>query len=244
MERIFKIAPSRLLVLGFVAVILFGSLALYAPVSNVGGISFIDAVFTSTSATCVTGLIVKNTPVDFTPLGKIIILFLIQIGGLGYMAIGTFIALLVGRKVGLTSQILLRDSLNLDSLEGIMRFLKGIVIFVISIEFLGAVALTARFLDDYGLRQAVSKGVFHSVSAFNNAGFSLFPDSLVKYRSDITINLIIIALVVTGGIGFMVVSDIYSRLKGLNIRVMTPYQDSPFDNRLPHNIRGSVYLFI
>jgi len=197
-----------MLVLGFVLTILAGSGLLLLPFATTRGISMIDALFTSTSAVCVTGLIVKNTPADFTLFGKIIILLLIQIGGLGYMSMATFLALLAGRKIGLTQRILIKESLNIATHEGIVRLMKGMLFFVVLSESAGVVLLYMKFRYQYGLGEPLLQSIFHSISAFNNAGFSLFENSLVGFRADPFINITIMSLIVLGGIGFTVMYDL------------------------------------
>ena len=179
------------------------------PISHTNGCSFIDALFTSTSAVCVTGLIVKDTPNDFTLFGQIVIMLLIQIGGLGYMTSATIIFLILGKKIGITERLTIKEGLNIESLEGIVRFTKGVLLFTLIFELAGTLLLTARFWMDHPFKDAFLYGLFHSVSAFNNAGFSLFSDSLIRYRGDIIVNLTITTLIITGGIGFIVVRDIY-----------------------------------
>ena len=221
MNSILKIAPARILLIGFLIVVFVGAVLLFMPFSNTKGVTFVDALYTATSSTCVTGLIVNDTPVDYNFVGQLIILLLIQIGGLGYMSLATFLAILVGRRIGLSGQILLKESLNLDSLEGLFRFIKGVVLFVFITEAVGAIILTIRFCSDFSFWEALFKGVFHSVSAFNNAGFSLFSDNLIRYRGDITVNIVIMSLIVLGGLGFIVVADVYWRARGLRIRLMS-----------------------
>jgi len=204
-----KLSPPQILVLGFLSVILIGAILLMLPISHTKGCSFIDALFTSTSAVCVTGLIVKDTPNDFTLFGQIVIMLLIQIGGLGYMTSATIIFLILGRKIGITERLTIKEGLNVESLEGIVRFTKGVLLFTLIFELAGTLLLTARFWIDNPFKDAFLYGLFHSVSAFNNAGFSLFSDSLIRYRGDIIVNLTITTLIITGGIGFIVVRDIF-----------------------------------
>jgi len=204
-----KLSPPQILVLGFLSVILIGAIVLMLPISHTKGCSFIDALFTSTSAVCVTGLIVKDTPNDFTLFGQIVIMLLIQIGGLGYMTSATIIFLILGKKIGITERLTIKEGLNIESLEGIVRFTKGVLLFTLIFELSGALLLTARFWMDHPFKDAFLYGLFHSVSAFNNAGFSLFSDNLIRYRGDIIVNFTITTLIITGGIGFIVVRDIY-----------------------------------
>jgi len=183
------------------------------PISSTKGCPLIDAVFTSTSAVCVTGLIVRDTPNDFTLFGHLVILMLIQIGGLGYMTSATLFFLIAGRKIGITQRYAIREGLNVGTVEGIIRFAKGVLLFTIVFECSGTVILTGLFLREYPLGKAFLYGLFHAVSAFNNAGFSLFSNSLMHYRGDIAINMTITTLIIAGGIGFIVITDIYKFFK-------------------------------
>ena len=204
-----KLSPPQILVLGFLSLIIVGALLLALPISSTHGCSFTDALFTSTSAVCVTGLIVKDIPKDFTVFGQIVIMLLIQIGGLGYMTSATIISLIIGKKIGIAERLTIKEGLNIETLEGIVRFTKGILIFTLILELTGALILTVRFLNDFDLTDAFFYGLFHAVSAFNNAGFSLFSDNLIHYRGDITVNLMITTLIIFGGLGFVVVRDLY-----------------------------------
>ncbi len=215
-----RLSPAQLLVSGFLGLIALGTVLLILPYSTTHGISLIDALFTATSSVCVTGLIVKNTSADFTLFGKIVILFLIQIGGLGYMSMATMLALVAGRRIGLFERVMIKESLNISSLEGIIRFMKRMLIFVFSVELLGALILISVFMKEFPSKDAILMGVFHSISAFNNAGFSLFPDSFVHYRSDITLNLTVVTLIVLGGIGFIVINDLYEKIRDRDRRLM------------------------
>lgn len=182
---------------------------------------FIDAVFTSTSAVCVTGLIVKDTPVDFTPLGQLVILLLIQIGGLGYMTAVTFMAVMRRQKIGHRDRLLLQESLNYPGMSGLVRFLKIVFSTIFIIEFVGMAVLTLRFWADMPLDQAAWFGVFHAVSAFNNAGFSLFSDNMMGFRGDWVINITIPLLIIMGGLGYMVLLEIYNYRHGQLVRIST-----------------------
>lgn len=202
------ITSSRVLVASYAVVILLGAALMMMPISTTGGITFTDALFTSTSAVCVTGLIVKDTPVDFTGTGQFIILVLIQIGGLGYMSFSTIFALLIGKRIGISERILLKESLNIGSIEGIIGLFKKIIIFVVIAEAVGAFVLWVSFLRCFNPGEALVYGIFHSISAFNNAGFSLFRDNLMKFVADPGVNIAIMALIVVGGIGFIVVLEV------------------------------------
>lgn len=205
-----RLNPSQVLILGFFSFILAGALLLMLPFSTTSGISFVDAVFTSTSAVCVTGLIVKDTPNDFTLIGQIIIMLLIQLGGLGYMTSATIISLMIGKRIGLGERLIMKDALNVLDLEGIVKFTKAVLLTTLIFEATGALLLFIRFSSDFPLITALYYGIFHAVSAFNNAGFSLFSDNLMRYRGDIIVNIVITFLIVIGGIGFIVISDFYN----------------------------------
>jgi len=214
-----NLSPAHILVLGFLSFILAGMAILKLPLSTTKGISLIDALFTSTSAVCVTGLIVMDTPNDFTLFGQIIILLLIQLGGFGYMTSATILFLMIGKRIGLGERFVMKEALNVISLEGIVRFVQIVLFVSLLVESIGAAILAIRFMSDYTLKRALYYGIFHSVSAFNNAGFSLFSDNLIRYQGDAVVNLVITTLIITGGIGFIVISEIYHFLSKKVLRV-------------------------
>jgi len=179
------------------------------PFSHHGELRFIDAFFTSTSAVCVTGLIVKDTPIDFTSTGQLIIMLLIQIGGLGYMTAVTFLAVMRHKKIGHRDRLILQESLNHPGMDGIIRFLKIVFSSIFIIEVLGIIILTLRFWMDMPIEKALWYGVFHSISAFNNAGFSLFSDNMMGYQGDLIINISIPILIILGGLGYLVLIELY-----------------------------------
>ncbi len=191
------------------------------PFAHHGTLAFMDALFTSTSAVCVTGLIVKDTPVDFTPFGQLIIMVLIQIGGLGYMTAVTFLAVMRRQKIGHRDRMILQESLNHPGVNGLVRFLKIVFTFILVIEILGMLILTLRFWADMPLFKAAWFGMFHAISAFNNAGFSLFSDNLMGYRGDLVINLTIPMLIILGGLGYLVLTELYHYQKKEIFRLST-----------------------
>lgn len=206
--------PARVLVLGFAGVILLGAILLTFPQATVDGVGlpFLNALFTSTSAVCVTGLVVVDTGTTLTLFGQIVVISLIQIGGLGFMTFATFFAILLGRRVTFKERLLLQEALNQDSIAGVVRLSKYILVATFSIEFIGALILAIRWSFDMHWKRAVYFGIFHSVSAFNNAGFDLFGNfsSLTKYVGDPVVNFTIMGLIILGGLGFVVISDLYS----------------------------------
>ncbi|MCR8979608.1 TrkH family potassium uptake protein [Brevibacillus laterosporus] len=209
----FHLSPPKVLVLGFAIIIAIGTILLTLPIAtNDGqGLSWINAFFTSTSATCVTGLVVTDTGTTFTMFGQLVILALIQVGGLGFMTLATFFALLMGKKISLKQRLLLQESLNQISIEGVVRLAKMLLIFTGLIELTGGILLTLRFAFDMPFAKALYYGMFHSISNFNNAGFDLMGEfsSLTKYVSDPIVNLTVCALIILGGIGFIVMAEVY-----------------------------------
>ncbi len=206
-----QLSPPQLLATGFAGVILVGTLLLATPLASATGASlgWSAAFFTATSAVCVTGLVVVDTPTAFSGFGQAIILLLIQIGGLGYMTLATFIAMVIGRRVSMNEQASLQESLNLESRRDVARFALTVVKVTLAIEAVGAVILWLRWWPQFGAGDAAWLGVFHAVSAFNNAGFSLFSVSLMDFRGDPVINMVIMALIVSGGIGYLVLTDVW-----------------------------------
>ena len=211
----------RVIVYSFIGLVLFGTALLLMPFSHHGSLSFIDALFTSTSAVCVTGLIVKDTPVDFTFFGQMVILILIQIGGLGYMTAVTFLAVMRRQKIGHRDRLILKESLNYPGMDGLVRFLKVVFASIFLIELIGIIILTLRFFVDMPFLKALWFGTFHAISAFNNAGFSLFSDNLMHYKTDLVINITIPLLIILGGIGYMVITELYYYRKKKILRLST-----------------------
>jgi len=220
-KKNFQLSPVQIVLISYITLILIGSILLKLPVSTTKDISFLDALFTATSATTVTGLIVLDTPKDFTFFGQLIILLLIQIGGLGYMTMTTFFLLMLRKKASIKERMILAESLNYPGIAGVVKFLKRVFSIVIIIEIIGAFALLIDFIKDYPLEKAVYLSIFHSISAFNNAGFSLFSDNLMKYKSDIYLNFVIAILIIVGGIGFYVITELILYFKKEITRIST-----------------------
>ena len=201
---------ARILLLGYTLIAIVGALLLMLPAMHkIDDFAFIDAFFMTSSAVSVTGLIVQNTGADFTFWGQLVLLVIIQIGGFGYMSITSFIYLILRVKIDHSNRILLRDNLTLPTTSGALNFLKKLFLLVFCIESAGAVLLSMRFMLDYPLLEALWLGVFHSISAFNNAGFSVFETGLMGYRADITINIVITTLIIIGGLGYFVLLEVY-----------------------------------
>lgn len=205
----------KIVALGFFILIAVGTLLLMLPIASreAGSTSFTDALFTATSASCVTGLIVADTYTHWTFFGQIVIICLIQIGGLGFLTILTMFSMLFHRKIGLKERSLLQESVNTMYIGGIVRLIKKILIGTFAIEFIGAVLLAIRFVPKMGWRIGIYNSIFTSISAFCNAGFDLMGryeqySSLTMFRDDILVNVTIMSLITVGGIGFFVWDDI------------------------------------
>lgn len=206
--------PPRLLALSFLVAIIVGTIIISLPFSTRSGrISLVDALFTSTSATCVTGLIVVDTPNYFSPLGLGILLALIQLGGLGIMTFSSFVLITAGRRVSLSDQLAVEGSFRPSAISDFRALLRDVFLFTLSFELIGAAVLMFKFSGTGPFSRALTLSVFHSVSAFCNAGFSLFSDSLVAFRGDILFNLAIMLLIVLGGLGFFVLQEIKLALR-------------------------------
>lgn len=204
-----EINAPRLLIFGYVGIIAIGTVLLLLPAATTHGISFIDALFTASSGLCVTGLIVKNTALDFTLFGKCVILALIQIGGLGYMTLSTTFFFFLGRKVSLRDRVLFKESINVLTYQGLTRFAWRVFRITIVLELIGTVLLFFGFRNTFSPLHALGHAFFHSVSAFCNAGFSSFSENLSLFSDSYFVPLIAALLFVIGGIGFVVISDLY-----------------------------------
>ncbi len=204
-----QFSPAQVLVLSFTALIGSGTILLRLPVAAARDpLTLLDALFTATSAVCVTGLIVVDTPHDLTVFGQLVVLVLIQLGGLGYMAITTVVGVALGRQLSLHERLTLQEALNVQTMEGLARFVLTVLRLTLAFELTGALILTARWAGEYGIGQAAYYGLFHAISAFNNAGFALFSDSLMRFRGDWLVNLVVTTLVICGGLGFVVLTEV------------------------------------
>lgn len=206
-----RLKPAQVLGLGFAAVILAGAALLTLPVSSAAHVRtpFINALFTATSATCVTGLVVVDTGSYWSVFGQLVILALIQVGGLGIMTMATLFALVIGRRITFHERILIQEAIGQLSVAGVVRLTKYILTSTFVIEGTGALILFLRWLRDLPPERAAYFGIFHAVSAFCNAGFDLWGNSLVRFVDDITVNLVMGGLIIIGGLGFYVLADVW-----------------------------------
>lgn len=210
-----KLQPAQVLVLGFAILIMLGATLLNLPIASLNGksIGFIDALFTSASAVCVTGLSVVNTAAHWTLFGKIVILVLIQIGGLGFMTMATLVALLLGKKITLKERLIMQEELNQFTMQGLVKLTKYVLLSTFLIEFIGAIFLSFTFVPYYGdTVKGIWFSVFHSISAFCNAGFDLTGNSMMEFVGDPIVNIVMGVLVIIGGLGYSVYINITNRV--------------------------------
>lgn len=212
-----NIDPSLVITLVFMFIILFGATLLTLPISSKEGVftDFLSALFTATSATCVTGLVVVDTYLHWSTFGQVVIISLIQIGGLGFMTMATLFSLMVRRNISYRERMLMAQSLSLFNMKGVVRITKHILLGTLAFEGTGAIILSIRFIPEFGISGGIFRGIFTSISAFCNAGFDLMGSkgafsSLTSYAEDITINIVVALLIIIGGLGFIVWEEIYT----------------------------------
>lgn len=205
--------PPLVLSLGFAILITFGGVLLSLPFFTKSGeaTDLIDSMFVAASASCVTGLTPVNTFEHWNTYGHVLLIILIQIGGLGVMSLASIIPLILGKKIGMKSRQILKEQLNVESLEGMIVLFKYVLVFTFGIEILGAILLSFRFIPLYGAGTGIWYSIFHSISAFCNAGFDILGDSMYPFRDDILVNLTLSFLVIVGGLGFVVTSELFRR---------------------------------
>lgn len=210
--------PLQLLIYGYFGILIVGFTLLRLPFMRTGEIGSLDDLFTATSALSTTGLATVDVSADYTFWGQLIILLLIQLGGLGYMSIGSFFVLIRRRKLSARSSELLRYDFSLPENFSVLQFIRSMVFFTIGIEVIGAIALAFIFAAA-GETGVVWKGIFHSISAFCTAGFSLFSDGFVRFDGNFALNAVISILAISGALGFIVFTDLYQRARGSKQRI-------------------------
>ncbi len=206
-----SLSPARIIALGFAGAILLGSLLLMLPCSIQEGVTvrYIDALYTSTSAVCVTGLIAIDAGDTFTPLGQFFLAALIQVGGLGVTSVGAGVILAMGKRIDLKGRTLIREGSNLDSIRGAIRFIRSVLFTTLTIELAGVALSFPVFVRDFPPLKALGVSLFHSVAAFNNSGFDILGNyqNLIPYQNNVMLNLVTCALIFLGGIGFLVIRE-------------------------------------
>jgi len=243
---LFSLKPAQLMLMSFIGVIVFGTVLLMLPAATVSGeeTGLINAFFTATSATCVTGLIVYDTATHFTFFGQLVILALIQVGGLGIMTFSVSLALLMRRGVSMRDQSIMQDVLDQDTLQSVKRLVGFIVAMTFILEATGAIFLFKAWRPVFhGTLETAWHALFHSISAFCNAGFSTFSNSLMGFSQDVPTNLTIGGLIVLGGIGFVVIGDFYKAIRNRFIRKQKKRYKFRIQSRLALGWTGGLILF-
>ena len=207
-HRMINLSPPSLLALGFLGLILIGSLLLMLPIAHHGEISWLEAIFTATSAVTITGLSVVNVGEAYTVFGQIVIMFLLQCGGLGFMTFAILAVMSLAPQLGLKQQVMAQESIGQTSLKKVSFTIKAVFLYSLFFEAIGTLILTLSWLKEYQFTDALFYAAFYSVSAFNNGGFSLFPNSLMSFSGQYLITFTISMLYIIGGIGFLVLMDV------------------------------------
>ncbi|HYK71509.1 MAG TPA: TrkH family potassium uptake protein [Pseudoneobacillus sp.] len=207
-NRNINLTPSQLLTLTFLFFIIIGTCFLKMPISTTTAISWIDAAFISVSAMTVTGLATVDPGTTFTLFGQIVIMVLIQLGGLGIMSFAVLIFIMLGKKIGIKHRLIMQQALNQINIGGVIKLVRNLFLFSLTIELIAMVLLALRWIPEFGWKRGLFYSLFHSVSAFNNAGFALWPDNLIRYSGDPIINIVISFLFILGGLGFTVLADL------------------------------------
>ncbi|MDD4503972.1 MAG: TrkH family potassium uptake protein [Clostridiaceae bacterium] len=242
-----KITPTQLIVASFATLIFLGALLLNLPIASRDNqpVGFINAIFTATSSVCVTGLIVVDTGNHWTVFGQVIIVLLIQIGGLGIMTMSTLFALLFGRRITLKERLLIQESLNQFDLEGIVRLTKNIIIATLAIESVGAILFSLAFVPEYGFKKGIAFGAFHAVTSFCNAGFDLIGGfkSFTPYVNNFIININTMALIIIGGLGFSVWTDVYQIIRDRSFKNITLHSKVVLSTTTFLILAGALFIF-
>ena len=220
-----KLSPTQIIAITFAVIILAGAVLLSLPLASQDGqsVGFRPALFTATSATCVTGLVLYDTGAQWSGFGQCVILLMIEIGGLGFMSMASLVIFMLRRKVGLKQRMVMAQALSVNEMEGVVRLQKWVLLGSLVIQLAGAVVLFLRFLPQFGPWQSVKWGVFHAVSAFCNAGFDIFGtgESLAGYQNDPVILITLMALIVIGGLGFFVWEEVATTRRFRDLSVYT-----------------------
>lgn len=242
-----KLAPAQIVILSFTGIIFFGTLLLALPISSAEGktISLIDAFFTATSATCVTGLSTLSLADNFSFIGQIIVLLLIQMGGLGFMTLSSSMTILLGKSLAVKNQVMMQDLLDISSFEDLVAMIVDIIKYTLVIELFGGIILTIGFtLEGFEFGEALYFGFYHSISAFCNAGFALFNNSLEDFSTSPLITGTISTLIVLGGLGFIVLKELESiLLKRKNIVNMSVHSKIVLTTNTALIILVAIYIF-
>jgi len=247
MKKINKdIGPTKFLLITIIGVIIIGAILLKLPICNNKPIKTIDSIFVATSATCVTGLTPIIPVEQFTLIGQIVLLALIQIGGIGLMTLISVVLIIIGKKLNLSDKLIIRESLNQNSLKGLAKLIQKICIYTFILEAIGAFILSIKFIPDFGVTKGIWYAIFHSISAFCNAGFDLLGnDSMVQYSGDWVVCLTLMSLIIIGGLGFTVWDDIVQNIKNKRkFRQLTVHTKIVLLITIVLLIIGTIMIFI
>jgi trk system potassium uptake protein len=235
------LSPPQLLILIFACFIGLGTVLLKLPFATTERISWLDALFTATSAMTVTGLVVVDTESVFTLFGEIVIVLLIQLGGLGIMSFAVLIYIMLGKKIGMKERLIIQQALNQTSIGGVIRLVINLFIYSIIIELFGMCLLAISWVPEMGWTKGLYYSFFHSISAFNNAGFALWSDNLMRYVGDPVVNIAITFLFILGGIGFTVLTDIWKKKK---FKTLSLHSKLMIIGTLVLNVFSMVTIFV
>ncbi|MCI6189302.1 MAG: TrkH family potassium uptake protein [Clostridium sp.] len=220
-----QLSGVQILALGFAIVILVGAIILTLPISSKSGnfTNFLDSLFTATSAVCVTGLVTLDTGTYWNEFGQIVIMLLIEVGGLGFMAFTTLLAILLKRRITLRDRLIMQEAMNTFSIQGLVKMVERIVLFTILVQIIGGLLLATQFIKDYGPLKGLYFGIFHSVSAFCNAGFDLFGgySSVTSYSSNAIVLLTLSIIIIVSGLGFTVIIELLKYKKDRRLSTHT-----------------------
>lgn len=213
------LSPARIFILSFAGVILAGAILLWLPFASTMGLRFVDALFMSASAVCVTGLATVNVGTDLTTAGQVVLICLFQVGGLGILTFSAFLFGMMGRGISFKGREIVQSAFLHTPRRDFLVILKAVILSTLVIESMGVLLLFIRFAEEFPAGKALYYAVFHSISAFNNCGFSLFADSFVRYQGDVLFNFTILTLIILGGIGFVVHHEVIARLRDRSARI-------------------------
>ena len=239
-----RITPPQLLAVVFLISLSLGTTLFMLPQSSADGVGlpFIDALFMATSALCVTGLVVVDPGSDLSRFGQVVLAGLIQIGGIGFMVIASFMAILLGKRITIRERIILKEALNHHSVDGIVPLVVTIIVSSLAVQFVGGVLLSLFFAADMASDEALFRGFFHAISAYNNAGFDLFGNSLIGYRHHLGVQLTVLTLLITGGLGFFVLLNLIQE-RGV-WRKLSLHSKLVLSTTLALIVVGSVLMYV
>ena len=251
-KKKFKLSTTQIILLSFLAVILIGSVLLALPISSASGdaVPYLDALFTATTSTCVTGLVTLPTVSTWSVFGQIVIMLLIQIGGLGVITVITGLMILLNKKMGISDRLLIQDAFNLNTMSGLIKFVKNVLLGTVIIEGIGAVLYMIVFVPDFGAR-GIWISIFNSVSAFCNAGIDIFAEnSLCDYATNPLINAVTSALIILGGLGYIVWWDVLRVIKSRSGKNNKIFKHLTLHSKIAITVTaglilvGAIFIFI